>query len=249
MLLKIEFFFLIYFFFPRCNCANDDVLENHPWTINVQGQKGWILEVWCLTHVYWKSSSAFTWASSKDTSGAEVNQRLQERHSTQKVKALLMLKTLLPDGHSAHPTWAGHSTKLRTEGCSWTLCTPMVLSWGLLHPTCGNRELERNYNAVMGTSNLSLPWQGGPHASLKNWKVHFYCIVLHTRAVHQHLDRGRGRSRQKNMFSTVKIKRKSPLNKWAASKTELRIKRMLKLTVFRVKDKIKWFGLLKEQDY
>lgn len=183
--------YLFFFFSSKWDCANGDVLENHLWT-----RKGGRLDVWHLAHVHcWMTGNppqpySFIWASSEDTSGAEVNQRLQERNPTQKVKALPVLKTthgwalctwVEPCDVPAFPaqaTWGGHSTKLRTEVCSWPLCTPMVLSWGPLHPTCGTGELERNYGAVLGTSNLSLLWQGGPDASLKNGKVHFYCIVL-----------------------------------------------------------------------
>lgn len=97
--------------------------------------------------------------------------------------------------------------------------------------------------AGVETSNLSLLWQEGPDASLEFGKVHFYWFSIRE---HQHLDWGRRTRRGKNTLSTKIIIRTGVLNKWAVSKTRLGIKSMLKLYVFKVKDKIKWFGLPEE---
>lgn len=130
-------------------------------TINLQGQKRGTLDVWRLAHVHsWMPGNPpqpyfFIWASSKDTSSAEVNQRLQERNSTQKAKALLVLKTLLTDGHSA--------PEQKT-----------VMSPASLHTPCeGDAAESWEQRDVHGR--CAPPWScpDAPctqHVSLKSWK-------------------------------------------------------------------------------
>lgn len=212
-----------------------------------------MLDVWCLADTRcWMSGNlpwpcSFIWTS-KDTSGAEVNLRLREGNS-------LLLR-------------------LKTQGHGWALCTeeepcdiPCIpahpLRWGQ-HRTAGRGMLLATVQPHNPILRFLVPhmWHWRAGEKLLGWK-HLIYPFCDRKGQMQAWNLGRfifigslyesisiwieaEEQEGEKTLSTKIIIRTGVLNKWAVSKTRLGIKSMLKLYVFKVKDKIKWFGLPEE---